>query len=332
NGTAGFEEHWWYADHGNLRIIGLDSNSSYQVASQLAWLEATLDDACGDPDLDFVFAQLHHPYLSELWLDGETAYTGDVVELLEAFSTDCGKPSVHFFGHTHGYSRGQSRDHQHLWVNAATAGGNIDYWGEYAQADYDEFTVSQDEWGFVVAEVEAGDAPSFRLRRFSRGDEYTALDNDVRDDLVVRRDGAAPATPMAVGPTGEDVNPDCFTLGASAFVEAEGDLHGATHWQISASCDDFDAPVLDRWLQHENWYGDVDLQAGDDLTDAVVEGLSPDTDYCWRARYRDRALSWSDWSVPEPFRTGASLAEGVATADELLENPGAELGDLGWTV
>ena len=41
-------------------------------------------------------------------------------------------------------------------LNVATAGGNIDYWGEYAQRDHAEFSVSQDEWGFVLVEVTAG--------------------------------------------------------------------------------------------------------------------------------------------------------------------------------
>ena len=44
-------------------------------------------------------------------------------------------------------------------VNVATAGGAIDYWGEYPQADYPEFFKTQDEWGFVIADVEAGSDP-----------------------------------------------------------------------------------------------------------------------------------------------------------------------------
>ncbi len=82
-----------------------------------------------------MFAQLHHPHKSELWIPGEISYTGDVIELMENFTEECGKPSIHFFGHTHGYSRGQSHNHNHLWVNVATAGGAIDHWGEYPQAD-----------------------------------------------------------------------------------------------------------------------------------------------------------------------------------------------------
>ena len=138
-------------------MIGLDSNTGYgyfDYEAQLIWMETVLEDACYNDHIDFVFAQLHHPHKSELWTPGEHWYTGEVIERMESFSDECVKPSIHFFGHTHGYSRGQSLDHNHLWVNVATAGGAIDYWGEYPQADYDEFTVSQDEWGFVVVDLD----------------------------------------------------------------------------------------------------------------------------------------------------------------------------------
>ena len=82
-------------------------------------------------------------------------------------STNIAKSSIHFFGHTHGYSRGQSQNHNHLWVNVATAGGAIDYWGAYPQQDYEEYSITQDEWGYVFVEVEAGNDPKFILKRLS---------------------------------------------------------------------------------------------------------------------------------------------------------------------
>ena len=199
NGTPGSLEHWWYTDYSNVRVIGLDSNGLYRAPPQLDWLENTLNDACIQPHIDFVFVQLHHPHHSELWPRGNTSWTGDVIERMESFSTQCEKPSIHFFGHTHGYSRGQSQDHQHLMVNVATAGGNIDYWGEYNQTDYPEYTVSQDEYGFVLVEIEAGDAPHFTLTRISRGDELDVRDNEVRDLTTIRRYNEAPETPTARG-------------------------------------------------------------------------------------------------------------------------------------
>lgn len=84
--------------------------------------------------------------------------------------------------------------------------------------------------------------------------------------------------------------------------------------------------MLDRWVQHQNWYGEVDTQAGDHLGDLQAGDLEPETDYCWRVRTRDRSLAWSDWSTATPFRTTASVL-----GTNLLVNPGAEQGADGWT-
>lgn len=325
NGSAGFGEHWWWLDYSNVRIIGLDSNSLYANPIQLEWLDGVLAETCDAEHVDFVFAQLHHPHLSELWTPGELGFTGAVIDRMEVFSADCGKPSAHLFGHTHGYSRGQSRDHDHLWINVASAGGRIDRWGEYPQEDYDEFTVSRDEYGFVIFEVTAGDDPSFRLERVNRGTPEDPVDNEVVDVVNIRRYNEAPDRPVIAAPEG-DANPDCSFLIASEFIDSDGDDLGASHWQIAQTCDDFTEPLLDSWKQFENVYDGVDEQAGDDLTDEEVRALPSSTDLCARVRYRDRSLAWSRWSTPVAFRTGETGA-----GENLLINPGAEDNLTGWT-
>jgi hypothetical protein len=328
NGTGGFEEHWWYKDHSNVRIIGLNSNSPYDLLpQQINWLQSTLDSAAVDPDIDFVFVQLHHPWHSELWPPGESGYTGTVVGMLETFSTNTGKPTIHFFGHTHAYSRGESRDHNHLMVNVATAGGNIDFWGEYAQIDYPEFIQSVDEYGFVYVEVEAGANPKFTLKRFNMGDG-TTLDPYTLEDLVtIKKNNNAPITPVGLFPAMNDVvNPDCLILKANDFMDADNDGFGAAQWQISTSCADFSTPIIDSWNQYQNSFNEVDLQASDDLTDEAVTNLLPSTTYCWRVRYRDKSLGWSAWSNPITFSTGTS-----SETANLLTNNGAEGGTTGWT-
>ena len=62
-------------------------------------------------------------------------------------------------------------------VNVATAGGYIDYWGAYPQADYEEYTITQDEWGYVFLEVDAGNNPKFTLKRLSIGDDFITKNN-----------------------------------------------------------------------------------------------------------------------------------------------------------
>ena len=140
--------------------------------------------AAADDDIDFVFVQFHHPHKSELWTPGESGFSTQVVERVEQFSTATGKPSVHLFGHPHGSSRGQRRDHNHTMVNVAAGCGSIDYWYAYPQADYDEFQVTIPDWGFVMVDVEAGADPRFTLRRVSRGNNYINRNNQVMDELT----------------------------------------------------------------------------------------------------------------------------------------------------
>jgi acid phosphatase type 7 len=304
NGSNGFMEHWWYKDVSNVRIIGLDSNHDYQLPQQLDWLDSVLNATSSDTLIDFVFAQLHHPHHSELWPPGNTDFTGEVISLLEFFSSSSGKPSIHFFGHTHGYSRGQSRDHNHLMVNVATAGGNIDYWDEYSQIDYQEYTVSDDDYGYVFVEVDAGEDPKFTIKRFSLGDEYVYESNNLKDSITVKLNNQIPEEPYGVYPlSGEIVSPDGFTILGSPFIDPDGDGHGATQWQVSTSCIDFSSTVFDRWIQHENWYKGLDSQQDDNLLDIDVLNLLPDINYCWRVRYRDKGLGWSNWSNPISFTT-----------------------------
>ena len=328
NGTPGFEEHWWHKDYGNVRIIGLDSNGPFDNPEQLAWLDTVLMNTCSADSIDFVFAQLHHPHKSELWTPGESDFTGEVIDRLERFTTDCGKPSIHFFGHTHAYSRGQSRDHKHLWINVATAGGAIDNWGEFPNFDYDEFSVSQDDYGFVIVEITDDDDPKLVIKRFSRGDQDTIINNQLTDSLVMRLNSTEVNTPVAISPINEEISPECVTLKASAFSSPGlNAAHGQSHWQISTGQNDFSSPVAESWKNFENWYFEIDTQEGDDLSDEKMLGLEELTTYWWRVRYRDREFNWSDWSIPVSFSTGGSIAR-----PNLLTNPGAENDLSGWTI
>lgn len=312
NGSPAYHEHWWYKDYGNTRIIGLNSNSGYRdLKEQFKWLKDVLEDTAKNNDIDFVFAQLHHPHKSELWIPGEEEPSGKVVKMLEAFTETSGKPSLHFFGHTHGYSRGQSRDHKHLWVNVASAGGAIDNWGEFEGRDYDEFTVTQDEYGFVMVSVDPNPAdPKLTLKRISRGNiEDGIKNNQVSDSITVWKLTKKPNAPKALAPINKTVNYVGPTLKASEFVgNRAGAFHAASHWQISTSKsfntdEDSKAKIIDRWKQFENWYYDENRQKNDNLTDEWFERLEPNTVYYWRVRYRDQYLNWSDWSETKSFST-----------------------------
>ncbi len=329
NGNPDVPEHYYHHDYGNVRIIGLDSNGPYNNEDQLNWLENVLEITCELDSIDFVFAQLHHPHKSELWTPGESDFTGEVIALLEQFTEGCGKPSIHFFGHTHGYSRGQSRDHKHLMVNVASAGGATDTWGDFPTADYPEYSVSHDDYGFVTVEVTAGDDPQFLLRRISRGNEDQGLDNVIRDSILIKRYGTAVDQPLGLSPMLSTIPPECVTLMASPFSSSTANaLHGESHWQVAENCSGFDAPLVERWQQYQNWFYEEDTQAGYDLTQEEIAGLDANTDYCWRVRFRDRNLEWSNWSESYSFSTGDPLSSA-----NLLSNSDAETGDISdWNI
>ena len=319
NGTAGYEEHWHYLDHRNVRVITLDTNPGYRIQEQLDWLALVLQDASIDDRIDFVFAQFHHPHKSEIWTPGETLFSSQMVSMVEQFSTLTGKPSIHFFGHTHGYSRGQSRDHSHTMVNVASAMGSLDYWGLYPNADYQEFEFSVPEWGFVLMDVEAGADPAFRLRRISRGNDYIFRDNEIIDDIYIQRYNTSPETPIPLSPgPGSGVIPgDGVVLSASPYLDPDGHDHIESQWQVSLTSGDYNNPVVDQWRRFQNWYRtpavdpgiSIDTVVDPDMTHTCLDVALPGcTSVYWRVRYRDRSLGWSDWSVETTFQVGDSTA------------------------
>ena len=324
NGTAGYEEHWWYKDYGNVRFIGLDSNGPYNGEEQLVWLDEVLSNTCSYDSIDFVFAELHHPHKSELWTPGESGFTGEVIQRLENFTEGCGKPSIHFFGHTHGYSRGQSRDFKHSWINVATAGGAIDYWGEWPQFDYDEFQVTEDDWGFVMVDVEAGDNPKFTVSRLSRGDGNTSLDNIETDRFTITKAHLEVNTPTPLYPIEIDIAPECVILHGSSF-SGVGE-HGETHWQVSEQVG-FGDTVAEVWERFENIYFNEDTQAGESITKEEIGGLPENANLFWRVRYRDKQLNWSGWSEVVSFTTTST-----STGENLLINPGSESELNNWII
>lgn len=329
NGPAGLSDQCWYKDISNVRIIGLNSNSgTADQTLQLNWLGELLDSTCATEHIDFVFAQLHHPYKSELWLPGESSFTGKVVDSLESFTGKCDKASIHFFGHTHAYSRGQSRDHKHLWINVATSGGAIDNWGEFPNADYEEFVKSQDEYGFVMVDILAGNEPQFTIKRYSRGDQDVIINNELRDELTIYKNEWNPARPLNIYPIDGDTSSNmCLTLKGSDFQGIEDSLQ-ASHWEVAKGGNFTDSLVASAWYQSENYYYEVNLQADDDLTDASFESISGNDTYHWRVRYRNQNLEWSPWSIPTTFYLESS---GDTLSGNLIQNNGAETGVTHWT-
>jgi cyclophilin family peptidyl-prolyl cis-trans isomerase len=83
-------------------------------------------------------------------------------------------------------------------------------------------------------------------------------------------------------------------LQSSEFSDPEsGDTHASSQWRISATSDDYGAPVFDSGRDDVN------------LTQIGVEPgiLSDNTTYYWQVRYKDKGGAWSMWSAESSFTT-----------------------------
>jgi hypothetical protein len=297
NGSEGYKEHWYSFDYGNSHVIALDTNNDYRIEKQLNWLDEDLDKACSDKDIDFVFAFFHHPYKSELWLKGESQYSGEIVKRLEAKLNGCGKQGAHFFGHTHGYSRGQSKDSSLYWVNVGSAGGDIDHWGEFGQMDYDVYQKSFDEFGVLMVEVNPGGNAGFKAKRLTFGDENNPKDRELQDEFSFELANNAPEKPQILDhKITSGGNQQTVKAAASEFFDGEGDKFLESEWQVVTGDGDELEVVAEKWLRFENWYEDKDTNAGLNLKQISLEFAKIEVPKFLRVRYRDHKLLWSDWS------------------------------------
>lgn len=297
NGSPGYKEHWYSYDYGPVRYISLDTNADYRVQEQIRWLKKKLQEVAASPDLEFVVAYFHHPHKSEGWLSGETAYSGEIQEVLEQFSLDTKKPSIHLCGHTHGYSRGHSFKSRHTMINVAALGGAIDTWGDYAQKDYPEYVKSLAEFGWLKVEVDSNFGnPYMVFKRYGFGDDKNKRDTGLQDVYKIYRYAPRPTKPFVT-----QVSLDSYAeikslqLKTSPYLKIFGLYHLSTQVQIS-SAPDFKTLKYDRIYNNENWYFGQNQVTEKSLEGFTIKAdLEPKGSYL-RVRYRNSSLLWSEWS------------------------------------
>ena len=293
NGTQKYLEHWYYFDNSNVRFIGLDTNFKYRKKIQLNWLESVLKDAEKNSHIDFVIAFFHHPHESELWPIGNVNFSGKIKGLMESFSNRSNKPSVHLCGHTHGYSRGHSFKANHTMINVASIGGNLDEWGEYKQTDYPEYLISESNFGWVMAQVEVGENPRIRFKRYSHGDNHSLYDMGVTDEFVIKEHNKAPKKPVISKTKRTRKN---IKVQSNSFIDMDKDGHLSTQIQIAKS-KDFNKTILDKIYSYKNIYKEQNRSKGLNLEKITIEKkLRQRRKFYIRIRYRDKALAWSQWS------------------------------------
>lgn len=98
---GGYIEHAWSFNFANVHFIGLDSNADANVQDQVAWLEADLQAARQDPDIDWIVPMSHHPAFSACLKHGSNVIQQQYWSpLFEKYNVE-----LVFSGHDHNYER-----------------------------------------------------------------------------------------------------------------------------------------------------------------------------------------------------------------------------------
>jgi hypothetical protein len=170
------------------------------------------------------------------------------------------------------------------WVRYDTVNG----WQDYS--NFAEFNQSRDE---VTIELKDGGYG----------------DNDHTENGIIVDPGGigiytsiAADIPSGVSPGDEAIlQSGPVTLRASAFSDADGDIHYETHWLVRRadrvySCLDYD-PSFDHVASTGN------------LTEHTVSGLQPELKYVWKVGYKDFGSGDTTWSEEYTFKLGTSEAD-----------------------
>ncbi len=321
----------WCFDYSNVRVIGLDSSDGFNRREQLDWLSLVLEQTATADHIDFVIAQVYSTYLGQGLPGPGPSFTRSMITDLETFSEDSGKPSLHVTAGRAEYFRGQSVDAPHLWLGTSLAGQTGASPPAFLDMDPNIFSVSQGERGFVLLTSNPAER-SLEVRRIGLGGEGEpgeppAADMEGTRDLVeLRRDNDQPDTPDTLGPNPmTPIMSECGRLIAEPFFDPDQDGQATSHWQVARDCIDFAAPVPDTihdvLFFEPDWYTSQGFPTAvqSDSADLPVLLLQEGGDFCWRVRYRDRSLAWSEWSDPQPFSALPLGAE-----DNLLQNPAGD--------
>jgi hypothetical protein len=309
-GRAG--DKYYSFRYGRVQFIALNTNARYQNDTQIAWLDSVCTAAEGDDGVDWIFSYGHHPALSEMWPDGNTAFTETrILPTLSKYT----KTTLHQAGHTHAYERGATQEGTVHTIIFGGAGGALDRWRMYAnQTDYPLVSRAHDHHGYGLVDIDLA-AGSYTFRAFSLGSQDVAsagitLPNTLIDSFTAWKKKLKPVKPVAV--TLPDTVDLPVALVASAYSGSRS--HWSTQVQVRTSTGSFATGVgvpVDVQRDAEDVYFDtgspyftpIDKNAGIDLTRYVLSA-SPELvpgRYYWRVRYRDVNLDWSDWSVERTF-------------------------------
>jgi PKD repeat protein len=313
---AGPEGAYYYSFRiGRVVFLMLDTN--LQGDTQLNWLTAQLEAAQSDPTVAMVFVTHHQPGHSEIWPDGNVAYSQNEIKPILA---QYDKVAFVFNGHTHAYERGAHPEAGFGTMIVGGGGGDLDRWGMYDnQTNYPDTWVSLDQHCYAIFDVDPV-AGTYIERTYSLGNESLPRNNQLVDSCNGRIGAVPDAIPQAVYPTTQAGT----TPSLVASVPDTG--IASVNFQLQSAGGDWTNPLFNSRIDRADVYGDTgspnwtptDLNASTDLCRCEVTSglLAVGGHYEWRARLRSSELAWSEWSEPMAFMASGEVpaARFVASA------------------
>ena len=300
--VAGPEGEKYYSfDLGTMRFIFLNPNIGTTI--QTPWLQNIIQSADNNPDLDMIFSFSHMPGQSEIWPDGNHAWTLNTV--IPSLSTSQ-KGLLLAGGHSHNYERGLSETGRVTTIISGGSGGDLDRWGMYAnQQNYENTLIAYDMYNWILVDVDLENM-MYQATMYSMGHPDMPRINEVMDQWSVNVIPVPQEYPLAMTESATISD----GLGLYAYPPDQVfDITSARY--ILASDPSFADVIYDVTEHYINIYGDsgnpnwtpIDLNANKDIwrrfipTTMLAEGNT----YHWKMQVRNRNLDFSPFSETRNF-------------------------------
>lgn len=316
-------ERFYSFQLGNMLYVVLNTNTQYQINSQINWLDNTLRAAQADTTIDFVFVSGHHPGRVEIWLVANNNFVlNNIYNVLKKYS----KVAAMHHGHEHAYERGtilstHADNKDFRTIVSGGGGGWLDHWGDYVNiTDQSQVQKTFDHWEYTIYDINM-DEQSYLATTYSLGNLSYPLDNVIIDQYHGRINQPAPEKPLALSPS-DTAKFNNIEFIASDFVGEDSIM--SSQFQLTFIPGNYSSPFINITRDHENIFHVTDSfepinkNAGINLYRyKTAHSFTPGNTYAWRVRYRDQNLRWSPWSEEALFTaTDTATATNIADVTE----------------
>jgi hypothetical protein len=331
NSPEGIAERFWSFKVSRTLFVGLNSNIVYTFGDQeKTWFNQLLLNAETDPQIDRVFCFIHHCPYSELWQDGESQYSRDILSIMQKYS----KAQQLSFGHTHAYENGvipslaNNTTGDISSICGGGGGGDRDYFSSSA-VDIPSVNMSYTQNFFIYADIDVKNK-SHVFKAYGVGDlaKNKTPNITVMDSWYRKLNQAKPETPSCVSAV---LKNDSVYLLSSQFSGVDSLM--SVELQATSTPNDYSQPLLDLTTDWRDIFGIDSNGNAKDLNKNInllkhtisVKSLINGKTYGWRVRYRDHNLKWSNWSNEQSFKydvsTGINNIPTDSKSDVRIVNP-----------